>query len=81
MQAVESTTRRNRRKQPQPISVVDLPDSLLTVETVSAVTGMSASSLYRLAKSGELVPVKRGIRCTRWRAGDVTAYLRAQAGE
>ena len=78
---MHSLAPRSRRKLPQPVAVVDLPDSLLTVETVSAVTGMSASSLYRLAKRGELVPIKRGIRCTRWRAGDVTAYLRAQAGE
>ena len=70
--------KRARRTQPQPIAVLDLPNALLTIATVSAVTGLSASSLYRLAKSCELVPVKRGVRCTRWRAGDVTAYLCAQ---
>ncbi len=71
---------RDRRTKPQPLSVLQVPDSLLTVATVSAVTGFSASTLYRLAKRGELVPVKRGVRCTRWRSADVAAYLAAQAG-
>lgn len=76
---VADAQKRNRRTQPQPLTVLDVPDALLTVATVSALTSFSASTLYRLAQRGELVPVRRGIRCTRWRAGDVSAYLAAQA--
>ena len=71
--------RRTRRTAPQPLSILEIPDALLNGQTVSTVTGMSQSSLYRMAKRGELVPVRRGNRCTRWRAADVKAWLTAQA--
>ena len=73
--------RRVRRTAPQPLSILEIPDALLTVETVSTVTGMSQSSLYRMAKSGELVPVRRGNRCTRYKAAHVKAWLTAQAAK
>ena len=68
----------SRRKAPQPTDILSSRDALLTVATVSALTGRSPSSLYRLEKSGELIPVRRGSRCTRWPAGAVTDWLRSQ---
>lgn len=46
-------------------------------DDVCAALGISARTLYRLAGRVEFVPVKRGRRCTRWRAADV-AGLGAQ---
>ena len=74
----QSTPTRNYRTTPQPLAAIDVPNALLTIKTVIAVTGLSQSSNYRLAKSGELAPARRGNRCTRWRAGDVAAWLAAQ---
>jgi predicted DNA-binding transcriptional regulator AlpA len=78
----EATTNQPQRKRctkPQPLEALNAPDALLTAATTSAVTGLSVSSLYRLAKSGELVPVKRGARCTRWPAACVRAWLAEQS--
>ena len=74
------TDQRKRCTKPQPLEAFNAPDALLTAATTSAVTGLSVSTLYRLAKSGELVPIKRGARCTRWPAASVRAWLAAQSG-
>ena len=74
-----STTARPARKDPaQPLHVAQLADALLKMQTVTALTGLSSSSVYRLVAAGELTPIRRGTRCTRFRAGDITAWLRAQ---
>lgn len=65
----------------QPIEAASIPGALLKAETVSAVTGLSVATLYRLAKAGKLTPIRMGSRCTRWRAADVTAWIRAQGGD
>lgn len=62
----------------QPLHVAQLADALLKMQTVTALTGLSSSSVYRLVAAGELTPIRRGTRCTRFRAGDITAWLRAQ---
>lgn len=54
------------------------PDTLLALPAVAALTGLSASTIYRLVKAGELKVKRRGARCTRFRAGDVRAWLRSQ---
>ena len=67
-------------RQRQPLQAAENPDALLTVQTVTAITGLSTSSLYRKMAAGQFVaPIRMGARCTRFRAGDVTAWLRAQA--
>lgn len=63
----------------QPLEAVNLPDALLKVATVGAVTALSASSIFRKTAAGEFPePVRLGARCTRWRAADVRAWLAAQ---
>lgn len=74
----DESTPRSRKGIPQPLEVVALHGALLKAATVSAITGLSTSTLYRLAQRGELVPVRRGNRCTRWRSDDVRAFLSAQ---
>jgi prophage regulatory protein len=66
----------------QPLHAAQIADALLKLKTVSAVTGMSEATIYRRAKSDPTFPrlVKLGRRCTRIRAGDLTAWLSAQAG-
>ncbi|MGO4609544.1 helix-turn-helix transcriptional regulator [Variovorax sp. 2RAF20] len=65
---------------PQPLHVAQIAEALLVMRTVSALTGFSAATIYRkLALGAFPLPVRFGARCTRWRAGDVTAWLSAQA--
>jgi prophage regulatory protein len=63
----------------QPLQAVQIQDALLKIPTVQALTGLGKTSIYELVKAGELKPVKLGARCTRFRAGDVQAWLQAQA--
>jgi prophage regulatory protein len=63
---------------PQPIEVANLPGALLKVATVSAITGLSPNSVFRKVSQGTFVqPIRLGKRCTRWKAGDVLAWLNA----
>lgn len=64
---------------PQPLHAVQLADALLKIQTVSAVTALSAASVYRkLAAKQFQEPVRLGTRCTRWRAADIRAWMAAQ---
>ena len=64
----------------QTIYAAQIDDALLKIQTVIAVTGRSESSIRRLVAAGSFpAPIKDGVRCTRWRAGDVTAWLRLKA--
>jgi prophage regulatory protein len=66
----------------QPLQAAQIPDALLKQPTVSAVTGLSASTINRKVAAGEFPqPIKLGKRCTRWRAGAVTAWLAAQGSK
>lgn len=75
-----SPARRPRSGTYQPIEAAMLPDAHLRIRTVSQITGLSVATLYRLLAKGEFVaPIRRGQRCTRFRAGDVRAWLEAQS--
>ena len=76
--AIASRLNPRARALSQPIEAALHDDALLKMRTVTALTGRSASSIYRLVAAGELKAIKRGTRCTRFRAGDITAWLRAQ---
>ncbi len=65
----------------QPIQAAENPDALLTLQTVVAITGLSTSSIYRKLSGDFPQPIRMGARCTRWRAADVTAWLRKQAAQ
>ena len=68
-----------RQRNAQLIEAAQHPDALLTVETVSALAGLSRSTVYEFEREGRFPQaVRMGIRCTRWRAGDVTDWLKAQ---
>lgn len=83
MQSTESTTARAARRgtKPQPLHAAQIADALLTIRTASAVSGLSPATLYRKAANDPAFPklIKMGPRCTRIRAGDLTAWLSKQA--
>lgn len=70
-----------KRHPTQPLHAAQIADALLTLRTASAVAGMSQATLYRKAKADPTFPrlIKMGKRCTRLRAGDLTAWLALQA--
>ncbi|ASM76328.1 hypothetical protein VITFI_CDS0549 [Vitreoscilla filiformis] len=58
------------------------PDALLRTAVFAELAGTSVSWVYRQAREGMPgfpKPVKMGARCTRWRSGDVRAFLQAQS--
>ena len=65
----------------QPLHAAQIADALLTLRTASAVAGMSEATIYRRAKDDPSFPklIRIGARCTRIRAGDLTAWLAAKA--
>lgn len=79
---IENTTKKPpSRSYPQPLDAARFPDSLLTIKTVSAITGFAVSTIWRKAAEvgGDFPqPVRIGNRCTRWPAGAITSWLRAK---
>lgn len=68
-----------RTRTQQPLHAAQVAEALLRLRTVEAITGLSRSTIYAKLKAREFVePVRLGARCTRWRAGDVQAWLAAQ---
>lgn len=66
----------------QPIEAGTLPDALLKLATVEAMTGLSRPSIYRRLALGLFPqPVRLGRRCTRWPANSVREWIREQARE
>ncbi len=65
----------------QPVSVADNPDALLKIPTAAMLAGGGVSTIYHRARTDPTFPklIKMGARCTRIRAGDLTAWLKAQA--
>ena len=54
-------------------------DAWTDIAGVRALTCMSASWVHDAVRAKRFpAPVIRGHRCTRWRVGDVLAYMRAQ---
>jgi prophage regulatory protein len=70
---------RHKRAPTQTIDSLRIPEALLKIQVVTAVTGRSESTIRRLVADGKFpAPVKDGARCTRWVAGQVSNWLRAK---
>ena len=70
-----------RQPIPQPLEAASLPDALLKIQTVAAVTGLSPSTIFRKLAADPPqfpAPIRLGKRCTRWRSACVRAWLSAQ---
>ncbi|MFN7156619.1 MAG: helix-turn-helix transcriptional regulator [Acidovorax sp.] len=77
--SVQPTTTHSKRALSQSLDAVKIEDALLKIQTVTAVTGLSESSIRRKVADGKFPkPIKDGTRCTRWVAGSVTDWLRAK---
>jgi len=79
---MQPTEVKQKVKLSQPLDVLEVDDALLKQQTVSNICGMSRSTLY--TKMSEVPPtfpqpIRLGKRCTRWRAGDIKAYLQGLA--
>lgn len=69
-----------RQRNLQPLNAAQISDALLTLKTVQALTALGKTSIYsKVAQRTFPTPIRQGKRCTRWRAGDVQAWLQAQA--
>lgn len=56
--------------------------TLLKMDAVSTLTGLSRTALYSKVEAGELAaPVRMGTRCTRWVAADVFAWLESKKAD
>lgn len=74
---MDSSLKRGKSRNPQPLSVIDLPDALLRLDTLSQASGLSIATLYRKAAAGELELVRIGKRCTRVRSGVARAFIQS----
>lgn len=72
---------RTSRPHRQTVAAAQIPDARLKIQTVIELTGLSESSIRRKVAAGLMpAPLKDGLRCTRWVASDVTAWLRLRGG-
>ena len=72
-------TPKARQRKPQPLHAAQVSNALLKLPTVEALTGLSRSTIYaRLSRNEFPQPIRLGARGTRFRAGDVQAWLAAQ---
>jgi len=72
----QSTGRRQRRPQVQDVSAAQDPDALLTIETVSKLTGLAPATIRKRAQRGRFPhPLRLSSRMSRWRAAEVRLYL------
>jgi prophage regulatory protein len=70
---------KDARNPRQSIVAMQVAEALVKLSTVVEVTGLSRATIYRkVAESHFPQPVKLGARCTRWRAGDVSTWLKSQ---
>lgn len=77
---MQPDTAKVKPKQIQPIDVIHIDDALLKLVTVSAITGLSRTTIYtRMSATPPTFPqaIKQGKRCTRWRAADIKAFLQS----
>ncbi len=68
-----------KRSSTQTVDSLRIPEALLKIQTVTAVTGLSEATIRRKVADGKFpAPIKDGLRCTRWLAGAVSNWLRAK---
>ena len=59
---------------------INVDDAQLKFATVCAITGYSESTIRRSVAAGSFpAPIRRGARCTRFRAQDVRKWLAEQS--
>lgn len=77
----EQTAFKPRTRPKQPLHAAQIAEALLRLSTVESITGLGRSTIYAKVKAGDgsfPQPIRLGARCTRFRAGDIQAWLAAQ---
>ena len=75
------TAPRRRQIAAQSLASSQIEDALLKIASVRELTGMSRSTIYARMAAGTFVkPLHLSPRAIRFRAGDITTWLRQQAG-
>jgi prophage regulatory protein len=65
----------------QPLGAASVPGSLLRIATVTAVTGLSKRTIYRMMDKGDFPDLVRLTpRCVAWRQADVAAWITSRSG-
>lgn len=78
---MQSRRTKHRRSPAQEVTVAQIPEARLKIQTVQQLTATSASTIRRMVAAGTFPPpVRYGSRCTRWIAGDVMDWLRSARG-
>lgn len=64
----------------QPLHAAQIADALLKIQTVQALVGLGKTTIYKKVAEGTFpAPIRQGSRCSRFVAGQIQAWLRAQA--
>lgn len=68
-----------KARKSQTLEVANNPHALLKFPTVCDLSGLSRATIHRLIQKGQFVqPIRLSTRCTRFRAGEVMAWLASQ---
>ena len=70
-----------RRRPVPPFDVLTNPATRLRLEAVCQIVAFSPATIYRKIKGGEFPPPIKVGYASRWKAGDVFDWLKAQEGE
>ncbi len=56
-----------------------VPQALLPLSVVEEIVGLGKSAIYSRVAAGYFPePIRLSVKCSRWRAGDISAWLEAQ---
>ncbi len=56
-----------------------VPQALLPLSVVEEIVGLGKSAIYSRVAAGHFPePIRLSVKCSRWRAGDISAWLEAQ---
>lgn len=70
----------SKQRTEQPLHALQIPDALLNIKTVQAIVSLGKTTIYKKVAEGTFpAPIRQGSRCSRFVAGQIQAWLRAQA--
>jgi prophage regulatory protein len=77
-----TTAKQDEKRAPsQPIEVAAVPGSMLRIATVTAVTGLSRATIYRMMLKGEFPKaVQLSKHCVAWKQADVADWVAGRSG-
>lgn len=68
--------KRARISHAQPLGILAIDGGLLTLETVSDLTGLGKSTIRKMVIKGDFpTPVRVTVRAVRWRAEEIRVWL------